>query len=160
MDLPNKKASRCEAFLFGAPTRIRTWDPRLRRPLLYPAELWARILLRIDASVERASIINRRCRPGATLYFLISPTFGVVPRRSHAAKRCFGRSNPAELWARILLRIDASVERASIINRCCHPGATLCFLISPTFGVVPRRSRAAKRCFGRSNPTELWALKR
>ena len=25
----------------SAPTRARTWDPRLRRPMLYPAELWA-----------------------------------------------------------------------------------------------------------------------
>jgi len=26
----------------GAPTRTRTWDPRIRNPVLYPAELWAR----------------------------------------------------------------------------------------------------------------------
>ena len=25
----------------GTPNRIRTYDPRLRRPMLYPAELWA-----------------------------------------------------------------------------------------------------------------------
>ena len=24
----------------GTPNRIRTYDPRLRRPMLYPAELW------------------------------------------------------------------------------------------------------------------------
>src|SRR5205823_10535104 len=41
---------------FGAPSRIRTCDLRLRRPTLYPAELWARrrvVILR-DAS-ERVS---------------------------------------------------------------------------------------------------------
>ena len=27
--------------LYGTPDRIRTYDPRLRRPLLYPAELRA-----------------------------------------------------------------------------------------------------------------------
>jgi hypothetical protein len=25
----------------GTPTRIRTWDPLLRRQMLYPTELWA-----------------------------------------------------------------------------------------------------------------------
>ena len=30
----------------GHPSRTRTCDPRLRRPLLYPAELWGRVLYR------------------------------------------------------------------------------------------------------------------
>ncbi len=28
---------------FGAPNTIRTCDPRLRRAVLYPAELWAQM---------------------------------------------------------------------------------------------------------------------
>ena len=35
------KSIYCTKALFGAPGRIRTSDPRLRRPLLYPAELRA-----------------------------------------------------------------------------------------------------------------------
>ena len=31
---------------FGDPARIRTWDLRLRRPLLYPAELQDRLIRR------------------------------------------------------------------------------------------------------------------
>ena len=43
--------NQCKIFFFQhsahesiTPTRIRTWDPRLRRPMLYPAELWAHTL--------------------------------------------------------------------------------------------------------------------
>jgi hypothetical protein len=31
-------------FVFGAPNTIRTCDPRLRRAVLYPAELWAQVV--------------------------------------------------------------------------------------------------------------------
>ena len=30
-----------KTIISGTPIRIRTWDPRLRRAMLYPAELWA-----------------------------------------------------------------------------------------------------------------------
>ena len=37
-----KKTRYCGSFGFGAPARTRTWNPRLRRPVLYPVELRAR----------------------------------------------------------------------------------------------------------------------
>ena len=31
--------------LYGTPSRIRTWDPLLRRQMLYPSELMARCMV-------------------------------------------------------------------------------------------------------------------
>ncbi len=38
----------------------------------------------------------------------------------------------------------------------CRGGATLCLLLDPACGFQPWRPIAAKRCFGRSDPTELF----
>ena len=55
----------------GLPRGIRTPDPRLRRPMLYPTELWA----------DRRSIITERSEPAALA--------GSLERRAaQAANRC------------------------------------------------------------------------
>jgi hypothetical protein len=38
--------------IYGVPTGIRTPDTRLRRPLLYPAELWAHFLVERVKGIE------------------------------------------------------------------------------------------------------------
>ena len=43
-DRPAAAANRQNVARKSAPGRTRTCDPRLRRPVLYPAELWARVL--------------------------------------------------------------------------------------------------------------------
>ena len=35
----------CNSLIYGTPGRIRTYDLRIRSPLLYPAELQAQIVL-------------------------------------------------------------------------------------------------------------------
>jgi hypothetical protein len=44
--------------LFGAPARTRTWNPRLRRPVLYPVELRARMIRWPFSSDESACILH------------------------------------------------------------------------------------------------------
>ena len=53
-----KKARWCGPFLFGAPARTRTWNPRLRRPVLYPVELRARMIRWPFSSDESACILH------------------------------------------------------------------------------------------------------
>src|SRR5690606_16848427 len=43
--LEEKRPERRGGGFASAPARIRTWDPRLRRPVLYPAELRARVVI-------------------------------------------------------------------------------------------------------------------
>lgn len=47
MNILNKKRKPKSVFFFGVPETIRTSGQRLRRPLLYPAELQAHVLLLI-----------------------------------------------------------------------------------------------------------------
>ena len=50
--------------IIGAPSRIRTYNQRLRRPLLYPVELWMHIRLLgllMGFPKSRRSIANRYC---------------------------------------------------------------------------------------------------
>jgi tRNA-Thr(GGU) m(6)t(6)A37 methyltransferase TsaA len=58
--MPSHRASAGESrfvplFASGAPKRIRTSDLRLRRPTLYPAELWAPLYLEgaLDSSIDQ-----------------------------------------------------------------------------------------------------------
>ena len=45
-------------FGIGAPARTRTWNPRLRRPVLYPVELRARMICWPFGSGESACILH------------------------------------------------------------------------------------------------------
>jgi hypothetical protein len=49
--------------VLGAPRRIRTYDPRIRSPMLYPAELGAR---RIAIQVRGARAVKINSNPPAT----------------------------------------------------------------------------------------------
>ena len=51
----------------SAPGRIRTYDPRIRSPMLYPAELGARTVA-IQVTGERAVKRNRETRPTCCLF--------------------------------------------------------------------------------------------
>ncbi len=46
---------------FGVPTGIRTPDTRLRRPLLYPTELWAQNMERKTGFEPATLALARRC---------------------------------------------------------------------------------------------------
>ena len=55
---PNEKTRRSGFFRYGAPARTRTWNPRLRRPVLYPVELRARMICWPFGSGESACILH------------------------------------------------------------------------------------------------------
>jgi hypothetical protein len=54
----NEKNRRSGFFRYGAPARTRTWNPRLRRPVLYPVELRARMICWPFGSGESACILH------------------------------------------------------------------------------------------------------
>ena len=78
---------------FGAPSRIRTWDLRLRRPLLYPTELRAPegqmarsvragfyIAPRCDGG--KGVVARSKCDGNRFIFFLAGVLYGGISARS------------------------------------------------------------------------------
>ena len=93
---------------YGAPGRTRTCDPRLRRPMLYPAELRARITRSGSNQTVDASCLDVRRR-----------NYGILIR---TALMC--RENESNGRGREIIRAYASTLWAVIASRRRSPRKT------------------------------------
>ena len=56
----NRKTPVIPVFLYGEPGEIRTPDPRLRRPMLYPTELLTHLLTAVNILPSFFDIVNKK----------------------------------------------------------------------------------------------------
>jgi hypothetical protein len=144
----------------GAPSRSRTCDQRLRKPLLYPTELWV-----LESYVENNYLIAASSGSASHCTLLLSlcssPAQQQVAGRSatYKATLCKRLPHPTELWV-----LESYVENNSLIaassGSASHCTLLLSLCSSPASQVARRLpAHKAALCKRLAHPTQLWVLK-